>query len=248
MTSTRTFGMSVVAVAVLAVTGAVQAISISIPNGSFEAQAVNWYGPGNPNNWLINYGGAVDPGYSIYASGSPDTATDGAKYLRIYPGRVNGMDGTTHLITGRTDTLSSTGITDTVIAGKIYQATVSVGENADDWNPGDIYRCPIFTVSLLDNGIAVATGALVGGDFGFQGSFRDAYSLAWTAPAGSAGDSLQIRVSATGFYGDADNTYNSTHSMYDNARLAIIPEPGALALLGLGALGLVIRRGRRLHA
>ena len=202
---------------------------ITVPNGGFETDAGGsgtWGSPPHaaPTNWTISWAGGSYkyPGYQIEAPGVYDAtvlsnpaAVEGTKYARIYPGGTWGS-GPGSVGTG-VITATTTGITAKVVGGSVYTATVAVGEPLTDSNTISAH-CPIFTVSILDAGVVVATGTAVGGDVN-AGTWRDA-SVSWIAPVGSTGDSLQIQVAMTGFT-NINGQYSTTQAMVDNVRLAM---------------------------
>lgn len=124
-------------------------------------------------------------------------------------------------------------LSDTVVTGSEY--TVSF-----DW--GGLSNRPYqFEVELLavDTGggeTQLGTSGVIGnGSTNANGNVNTPESFSVT-PTTNAGERLAIKITAL--------AGGTRHNAFDNVVLEVVPEPGSLALLGMGALCLAVRRRR----
>lgn len=122
-----------------------------------------------------------------------------------------------------------------IAAGMTYELTI-------DWNPDQAPFPNQETVVIRLYGSAAGFGTALGtaeatllgpADNSGDNSIWTTSSVSFTATGAEAGQTLGVAFGVTG----------GTQSEWDNVRLTAVPEPGSLALLGLGGL-LVVRRRR----
>lgn len=216
--------------AVLALSAtSISAAPIAVPNFSFEAQVLGSGGAnaGSPTDWVLSGGGGVyHPNGSNFTAVGPLAAPgDGNQYA--YLETATGNPGTV--------TLTSAASLATVVAGTTYTLTAAIGHRNFDAAGGR--RPDDYKIELLVDGAPVATNTLSDAHTNIPSGTWVDLSTGFTA--GASGGSLTIRLS----HSSDDATFRQ--GAYDNIRLdgTVVPEPGSLALIGLG--GLLIARRRR---
>ena len=119
-------------------------------------------------------------------------------------------------------------------SGATYTISVQV-----DGNGGGPVNGPL-VFWLEAGGVALShtseSGLPLAGDSGFK-TWSKTYSAA--SLLGNLGESLTITL------GSDDLNAEGGRIIFDNVMLDAIPEPGSLSLLGLGALGLLVRHRRK---
>jgi hypothetical protein len=93
-------------------------------------------------------------------------------------------------------------------------------------------------VSTYVNGVIDQAGS------GNVGRWFQLDNLPWTAPAGAA--SVELRLYA--YQGSANGGSDNDITYFDKISFAPVPEPSMLALLGVGAIGLLACGWRRQHS
>ena len=234
-----------------------QAASITVPNGSFETL----YKPGSTmvtatiiGGWTggVGPGALVAGGTAVFSDASTSTTVDvpgwvtAAGWLPSYDTAANrsgsvgaenpAAHGTNYYLTngsswgnnngGAIESAASLGL---VASGESYTLSMFVRDN----DGGD--RVSGRTLDLLANGVLLTPSSFTGtsGAAETWNEFTNTYDAA--SLAGVVGQNLTIRVGwAMGATG--------AQSELDNVTLSSVPEPTALSLLALSALGLVRRK------
>lgn len=126
-------------------------------------------------------------------------------------------------------------LTDTFVAGTVYQFSMRVGlgqdGTSDDWTL--YFYDADAAISVIDD----LTGAILGSASGVlpatpDGTTGTVKTVTYTATAADDGKAIGI-----GFVGDY-------YTQFDDAAVSIVPEPATMALLGLGSL-ILARRKRK---
>ena len=226
-------------------TGLAGEVSINVPDGSFEQATVgDAYTAGTSGaypNLAIEMGGYTEnPGnFSIQSTvtsqgvtspGPGPAAQDGSNFLSMWPGETPYLDNSNGISTvlTRTFSVSTTGITDQVVAGRTYTATVAVALPGFSWStakPPSYFNMsttpsPAYSISILAGGSAspVATQTIPADTITAANAWQD-LSTTWTAPAGFNGDSLQVLVEIFDFIQGPYHMY-SDQGAIDNIQLS----------------------------
>ncbi|XAL99502.1 PEP-CTERM sorting domain-containing protein [Phycisphaeraceae bacterium D3-23] len=194
--------------------GAAMAAPVAISNHSFENPDVG--GAGGWSDANVDWGDD--------AGASPEEFTE----------HIAGFsaDGVNH--TGvNTGSLITQDVAATYTSGMQYTLTVAIGNRGSqgtlDEDDAEIRLVDASNGNILASSI-FNTGALTADD-----TFTDV-SIVYNAGAGVDGNGIRIELAAIG-------ATAGSRAHYDNVRLdEAIPEPGSLALLGLGGLTLLRRR------
>jgi hypothetical protein len=215
---TTKLALCVLAMAVLAVSS-VQASVITVPNHSFEDNAVIYE---SPQNWDF----LADPVFvswstlrqSFYGFGAP--GLDGDSWLSE---ATNGLGTANPAYYGqsRGQTLSTA-----VVPGDTYTLTVGI-YNYSDSAPSSHDNDVLLTLKAGSD-VIFSTNVALPGDK--AAGFVDC-SVSGTAGADMTG-SLQVILS----------NYGNANVGFDNVRLTSVPEPATLALLAIGGIGALLRR------
>jgi len=229
------FGLSVASLAALTIlANNASAISISIPNFSFEnpdlgasgavATIDDWTDPSGCCDGVF-----VSPGY-----GQDAAPTDGDQiaFLNVDVGQIFQTLSTDYQAntdyTIQLDISARTGPAATDILVALYHGTIS--------GVGDLNASNTVASTVLDG-----TDGVVADTF-------NTFSLSATAAEVSAVSGVGQPI-GLGFFGNGGGTSGNSDFDLDNIRLdgTLIPEPSTFALAGLGLLGLLgfTRRGRR---
>ena len=237
---TSTLGSIAAVIGSLALGAALHAAPIVVPNGDFEMDLANRTGGGAlaqvngaPPNWTrtlisqFSNGGTFSPMTS--ESGDPPTSPSvyWANYDELEHGQLIAF-------TQGVSVLSQT-LSDTYQAGYVYTLTVQVGDSYEGPSPvSDPVNNP--------DGRAYAIQLLAGTDVVaevFDTTFPVANNsilvpVVFDADQVPSAIGQPITIAIRGYTGGS--------ATFDNVTLDAVPEPAALSLLGLGALGLLRRR------
>lgn len=216
------------------VTGGAMAAPIAVVNHSFETDDVS--GLANQLNADI-----VPTGWSEYDDGRNNATAGNARGL-VYHGPgpsviadtgLGQNDGSQSFFTAQRDILQVLGAT--LQANTTYTLTVAIGDRDLDGAGGD----PGDPIINLGYGATGGANILLSIDSTGQPAQVDGGWVDWSGTfstgASPAGEGQALRIELT----------NGTNvGWFDNVRLdaSPVPEPGSLALLGLGGLALLRRR------
>ena len=172
-------------------------------------------GDGGPLN-AVNPAGwnGGGPGFRPRASSGSLTPTDGSS--QAFMNAANGIAG--WQLTG-----------ETIVAGTTYTLTADVG-NAPAFTDVESVVIRLYGSALGEN-VALNETAL---SVGAAGTWKLNQSVSFTATGAENGQTLGVYIGVT----------SGTQAEWDNIRLTKVPEPGSLALMGLGGL-CVLRRRRQ---
>ena len=209
-----------VGIVVVGFAATAQAIPISVPNYSFEIPDVDG------NNKAF-------PGGSNITSWSSSTNASASAHIGCWDSVIPGVTGEQHAmvyIAGSDDgkwiklTSSSLG---TTVSGETYTVSADFASAATSW------QSALVELQLWVGGSNVASVA--GTQTGtFTTASVDYYS-------GTAGQDFYVQVLFTG----AGGSTNPNKAAVDNVQASVTPEPAAMSLLALGAVGLLARRRRK---
>ncbi len=212
---------SLAAFAMLVATPSVQADNLLV-NGGFESEIGIGSDPnGMPQNWYTFVGGGpVGSGLSTL---NPLFGLQNGQ--SNIAGEANSFTGMQQIVLG-------------VTPGLEYTFSVWAASTDSAGNPGSLGVDPEFRIEFIETAGFTEVGR-VNGDITTTPVVQtyQQYTVTGLAPAGA--DALKAVVVAASFGGAQDGGIS-----WDQARVGI-PEPGSLALIGMGALGLVVRRRRR---
>lgn len=181
-----------------------------------------WYGSGANGQaaFFAVFGG--EPNANYYWTGGPTNPVNHDRFL----------------LTDESAILTSTGITNTTVAGGTYTATMAVGGSSwSDLSWVDAVK-PTYTINLLVDGNVVSSGIVANPAF-------DVWTDVSTAPyvATSSGQSIQVQMVATNFRAANWFPFSTGFATVSDARLTeVVPEPTTIAMLGLTGVGLLVRR------
>ena len=118
---------------------------------------------------------------------------------------------------------------ETIVAGQTYTLTVDVGLLNVFAGSGSTSTIRLF-------GLTTGIGTAIVQDAAFAPTpgFYTTRTITYTAPVGGAFDGQTVGIALSSAAG--------TQVIFDNVRFNVIPEPSAILLGGLGALGLLRRR------
>ena len=125
------------------------------------------------------------------------------------------------------------------VEGKIYKLTVAVAKHLGHSG----YSPLTWEITLVNNSWDFYTDAQLLGTIG-DGDPEDGVltdkvlTFECTAASGLVGDEIRILIRRP-------LNVSGAQSYFDNVRLTYVPEPATMALLGIGGIGVLIRRKRR---
>lgn len=209
--------------------------SISITNASFENPKLDdgaYTTPKDGDGWCswTSGGGAsyiINPDSSSYASASGSGTPTGANGANLL-GIVTGLNVAA-------ETVAWQDVGSTFEDGKTYRLDVAVGKRLVGLAPADTFSISIRTAA--NTTLAQYNGTA---DDLTSGAFVDksvSYTVSNSAVVGSG-----IRVMLG--LGTGSHGYQQAID-FDNVRLSTIPEPGTLALLTAGVIGLICYAWRK---
>jgi len=205
-------------VLMLLATAAAADVSITVGNPSFED-----YGVGGDNNWTTDGTGLTGYDWSI-----SDTDEDVGVWDPIVGTDFDDIPDGNQVAYSWGPTISSDGLSEVVTAGRTYTLKVWVGESTVAFGGS--------TVQLVADGDVLAEEVVDENSGPGSGKwFEEVVTYAVQAGNTYIGDSLVIRLGTT----------TSSETAFDKVSLTYVPEPGAMALLALGGVGLLLRRRTR---
>jgi len=224
-----------------------RAANVTVPNSSFESPAGpfplqvsltidNWTTNGPPDE-LVNVGaGPQNSGIGLFQNTNPGlsgfaTNADGSNLVYMFSG-YTGSD------TNKLHTLSQ--VLSTTYAGNTaYTLTVGVSDAGSPPPTGDKLSLQLFYTAASDPTTPVILGTrnVVQGTDSLSATALTDYSVTVSGlDVPVLGRGIGILFTTTGAGGGEFNL--------DNVRLTAVPEPGTLALIGLGAAAVLVRRRR----
>lgn len=217
--------------------GSAYAAPVAITNHSFEADDVS----GLNNQWNDNI---VPTGWSEYDDGRNDAVAGNSRGLAYHgPGpsffapTLGQNDGSQSFFTAQRDILQVLG--ETLQANTTYTLTVAIGDRAPVAGINPAAGAPGTPEVNLGYGSTGGDNILLTLEANTQPVQVDGGWVEWsgtfTTGATPVGEGQVLRIELT----------NGTNvGWFDNVRLdaSPVPEPGSLALLGLGGLALLRRR------
>ncbi|MBX2850282.1 MAG: PEP-CTERM sorting domain-containing protein [Phycisphaeraceae bacterium] len=227
LTNTSNLLAATFATALLA--GSAAAAPITVTNFSFETPDItNQNVTGVPTGWTAPNGATGIK----YRDNFADLVTAG-----IPDGNQWGL--ITFTASNKDVTLAQdTGVT--IVEGVTYTLTVAVGEQFNQAAVVDIARIFLYGATTGDTAAFAVTDNIDLIGAGDDSAWAD-FEVSFTATAGQAGESLVIGLGSGSNIANGGTGFNSNVA-FDNVRLEAVPEPGSLALLGLGGLCVLHRR------
>ena len=207
---------------VLAIAGMAQATAITVPNYSFEVPDVTGDNKAAPGGTNITSWSSSTNASSTAHIGCWDTAISGVTGSQMAMTYISGADN------GLWIKLTSALLAQSV-SGYEYTASADLVNAASSWQPSDA------TVQLWVGGSNVAESSVGGSDLSFTTYSTPNYT------ATASGQDIFIQILIVG----AGGSSNPNKCGMDNVQLDYVPEPASLGLLGLGALGVLLRKRRR---
>lgn len=217
---TMSFPVTLKRLCILALAGApclAQATPVTVSNFSFEGPDTATYNSGPITDWIqsSSASGVFQPSYYAAAGAGFIAGVFGTQTAYINSGYISQM-------------LSST------LAAGTYTLKVNVGDRAD-------FGAPSYSAALFSGSDILASITQLDSATPSNGWIEASLMFAALSNDSHLGDSFGIRLARTGT-GSGQVNFDNVRLDYVAAAQQNVPEPGSLALLGLGLTGLGFMR------